>query len=82
MAKIFWILWSIDLIIGLFAVVAKGFRNSFTASDTNTWFTVVLIVGLAGGIILQLVFKKPAWAAVLAAMPLAALLIWFLTDND
>lgn len=82
MTALFWLFWVVDLLIGLLAVVAKGFRNSYTASDTNTWFSVVLIIGLVGGIILQLYFKKPVWAAVLAGMPLLVLTGWFLVDKN
>ncbi len=82
MTALFWIFWVVDLIIGLFVIAAKDFRNSFTATDINTWFSVVFIIGLAGGIILQLFFKKPVWAVVLAALPLLALLVWFFIDEN
>lgn len=82
MSAIFWILWIVDLALAIVTMLAKDFRQSFTATSMNTWFTVVLFVALIGGVLLQVVFKKPVWSLVAVAMPLAILLVWYMVDES
>lgn len=80
MKVLFWVLWVLDLVMGLFLLIAKSFRGSFTSSDPTVWFDVVLLGSLIGGLVLRLVFKQPVWSLVPVALPFIVLLVWYLAS--
>ena len=80
MNLLFWLLWTIDLCLGLLVTIGKGFRSSFTASDPAAWFNIVLILVLLGGPILKLGFKHPGLSLGLVSLPLLVLLVWYWLD--
>jgi hypothetical protein len=80
MNLLFWILWFLDLCMGIFLAIAKGFRSSFTASDPTLWFTILVILALVGGLLLRLMSKETSWALALVSLPWLVLLAWYLLD--
>lgn len=82
MAFLFWLLWSIDLIIALFTIIAKRFRGSFTSSDHTWWFDLLIIGSVVGSFLLRLAFRRPSLALIVAALPLLILLVWYFTDSE
>ena len=82
MAFLFWLLWSVDLIIAVFTIIAKRFRGSFTSTDHTWWFDLLLIGSIVGSILFRLAFRRPSVALLLAALPLLILLIWYFTDTQ
>jgi hypothetical protein len=81
MALLFWLLFVVDLLICLLSVVGKGFRDSFSASSLNTWFTVLLFGSTFGGLLLRLVFRKAVLSLAVVALPLLVMLVWYLIDS-
>ena len=73
MTAIFWICWIIDLLLCAIAIIGKGFANSFHQSSSVPWLGILLAGCTLGGLLLQLVFKKPVWALMTAALPLVAM---------
>lgn len=78
---VFWVCWAIDLLLCAITVVAKNFADSFHSSGSVPWGIVILFCCTAGGFLLQVVFKKPYWALGLAAFPLLAMLVWYLSEK-
>lgn len=70
MAFLFWLFCIAGLLICLVTLLGKGFRESFTASSINTWFTVLLFGCMLGGLLLRLVFKKAMLSLLMVALPL------------
>jgi len=81
MIFLFWLFWIADLLICLLTLVGKGFRESFTASSINMWFSILLFGCTIGGLLLRLVFKKAMLSLIAVALPLLILLVWYLLDS-
>lgn len=81
MAALFWICWIVDLFLCVIAVIGKGFANSFHASSSVPWLSIVLIGCTLGGFLLQVFLKKPTWALGVVALPLAVLLVMYLVEK-
>jgi hypothetical protein len=81
MALLFWLLFIADILLCLLAVVGKGFRDSFSASNLNTWFSILLFGSTFGGLLLRFVFKKALLSLLMVALPLLILLVWYLIDT-
>ncbi|MCW5922985.1 MAG: hypothetical protein KIS77_11610 [Saprospiraceae bacterium] len=81
MAFLFWLFWIADLLICLLALVGKGFRDSFSASSINTWYSVLLFGCTIGGLLLRFAFKKALLSLLVVALPLLILLVWYLLDS-
>jgi len=81
MGFLFWFLWVTDLLICLLALIGKGFRESYGASNINVWFTVLLLGCTLAGLLLRLVLKNELFALIVAALPLVILLIWYFLDS-
>ncbi|MBX2929782.1 MAG: hypothetical protein KF852_18255 [Saprospiraceae bacterium] len=71
---LFWICWVIDLLLCAIAIIGKGFANSFHPDSSVPWLAILLVGCTVGGFLLQVLFKKPVWALMAAALPLAVLL--------
>lgn len=74
MTVFFWICWVIDLLLCGIAIIGKGFADSFHKSSAVPWLAILLVGCTVAGLVLQVFFKKPAWALMAAALPLVALL--------
>lgn len=81
MKVLFGIIWLIDLALGVFTFIAKGFRKSFTASDPTLWFSFLLYGCIIGSAALRWIWKRPLGSLLMASLPLVALLFWFLLDK-
>ncbi len=81
MNALFWILWVIDLSLGLLSFLGKGYRRSYTASDPTLWFHVLIIGSIIGGLLFRLIFKRSVLSLALVALPLLVLLVWYLIDK-
>lgn len=81
MALLFWLLFIVDLLICLLAVVGKGFRDSYSASSIHTWFSVLLFGCIFGGLLVRFVFRKALLSLAVVALPLLVLLVWYLIDT-
>jgi hypothetical protein len=81
MAAFFWICWIIDLLLCIIAVIGKGFANSFHASSSVPWLSILLIGCTLVGFILQVFLKKPTWALGVAALPLLVFLVMYLVEK-
>ena len=80
MTVLFWILFVLDVLLCLLAIVGKGFRDDFGASSINTWFTVLLFAGIIGALICKLLGRH-AWALACAALPVLVMLVWYFVDT-
>jgi hypothetical protein len=74
MTLLFWICWTIDLLLCALAVIGKGFADSFHKSSSVPWLTILIAGCTVAGLVLQVFFKKPSYALMAAALPLVALL--------
>lgn len=81
MAAFFWICWIIDLLLCIIAVIGKGFANSFHASSSVPWLSILLIGCTLVGFILQVFLRKPTWALGVAALPLVVFLVMYLVEK-
>lgn len=81
MTILFWLLFVIDVLLCLLAIIGKGFREDFGASAINTWFTVLLFSGTGGGLIVHFVLKKPVLGLVLVSLPVLVMIIWYFIDT-
>lgn len=81
MAFLFWLFWSIDLLILLVSIIGKGFKDSFHASDDVPWFEILLGICTIGGFILRVFFKKTVLALAVVSLPLLVLLVMYLIEK-
>jgi hypothetical protein len=81
MTFLFWLLFVIDLLVSLLIVIGKGFRESFTDSPINAWFSILIFACTLGALILRFAFKKELLSLIVAALPLVILLVWYLVDT-
>ncbi len=81
MAFLFWLLWSVDLLITTIIILAKNFKESFHASHSVPWMLILLVGCTVGGFILRVFLKKTVWGLVVAAVPLLVLLVLYLMDK-
>lgn len=82
MAFLFWLFWTVDLLITLVAFWGKGFRSSFGAStDGNAWIIAGLVLVLGGSLLLRFAFKLRILSLILAALPLIIGGIMYLIDT-
>ena len=81
MTFLFWALWLFDLAVCLLTFLGKNFRRSFTATDPTLWFDVLLLACLLGSLVLRLALKRPAASLIVAALPAAALLLWYFFEK-
>lgn len=63
------------------AIIGRGFANSFHPSSSVPWLAILLVGCTIGGFLLQVAFKKPAWALATAALPLAGMLVWYVFEK-
>ena len=81
MALLFWLLWSVDLLITTIVILAKNFKESFHTSNTVPWMLILLVGCTIGGFVLRVFLKKTVWGLALAALPLLILLVLYLMDK-
>lgn len=81
MTFLFWLCLIIDLMLCVISIVGKGFRSSFTDSDINAWFTVILFGGTLGGMLLRFFLRRNLAALIAVALPLLVLAVWYLIDK-
>lgn len=81
MAFLFWLLWSVDLLITTITILAKNFKESFHASNSVPWMLILLVGCTIGGFVLRVFLKKTVWGLVVAAIPLLVLLVLYLIDK-
>jgi|GEM_PF-1348953 len=74
MTFLFWICLAIDVLLCAIAIIGKGFANSFHQSSSVPLLAILLVGCTVGGFLLQVFFKKPTWALMVAALPLVAML--------
>lgn len=74
MTLLFWICWTIDLLLCAIAIFGRGFADSFHKSSAMPWLAILLVGCTAAALLLQVFFKKPYHAFFAAALPLAAML--------
>jgi hypothetical protein len=81
MTFLFWLIIVIDVLACLLVMLGKGFRESFTESPINAWFTVLIFGCTLGALLMRLAFKKVLLSLIVAALPLLILLVWYLIDT-
>lgn len=81
MGFLFWLFWFFDLVVAALMVVGKSFRRSFTATDLNLWFTILLVITLIGSILLRLVLKRYVASLWVVSLPVLVLLGWYIFDK-
>ncbi|MBI1226541.1 MAG: hypothetical protein GC192_15005 [Bacteroidetes bacterium] len=74
MTILFWLCWTIDLLLCAIAIISKGFADSFHKGSSVPWLAILLIGCTVTGLLLQVVFKKPTWALGIATTPLLVML--------
>lgn len=81
MGFLFWLMWTIDLLIALFAIWGMNFRSSFGAGVLLNQLIIIGVVAvLIGSLILRLGYKLKMAGLVVAAIPLLIGLIAYLID--
>ncbi len=74
MSLLFWICWTIDVLLCAIAIIGKGFANSFHKSSAVPWLAILLLGFTIAGFCLQVFIKKPVWAVSAAAFPIVFML--------
>jgi hypothetical protein len=70
----FWLFWTIDLLLAAVIVLAGLFRDGLGANtDNNVIFGLVLLFVLIGSLLVRYTFRLPQWSVLIAALPLLIL---------
>jgi hypothetical protein len=79
---LFWLLWIIDALLLLLAILGKNFRSSFGAGvDLNVIIIICLLAILAGSLMLRFAFKQKGISLVVVSLPLLAVLAMYIVDK-
>jgi len=81
MGFLFWLFWFFNLAVAALMVIGKSFRRSFTATDLNLWFTVLVIGALIGSLALRFMLKRHGASLWVVALPALVLLGWYIFDK-
>lgn len=81
MGFLFWLLWFFNLVVATLMVIGKSFRRSFTATDLNLWFTILVFGALIGSLLLRLVLKRYGVSLGIIALPALVLSGWYLFEK-
>ena len=78
---VFWILWSINLVLTFIVILAAIYReNAGAFNNENFTYAVVLMLLLVGSIVVRYVLHWPLLSVLLAALPLLIVLILYFFD--
>jgi hypothetical protein len=79
---LFYILTLINILLFLFAIWGKGFRQSFGAStDFSNIMIAFLFVVILASLIVKFGVRHKVWATAVAALPVVILFIMYLFDK-
>jgi hypothetical protein len=82
MNTVFWILWSIDLLLTFMVIFAGIVRENMGAfNNENFTYGVILLLVLLGSIVLRYVLRWPLLSVGVVAFPLFLLLFFYLKDT-
>lgn len=82
MSFLFWMLWIVNLMLLLLAMLGKGFRSGFGAGiDFNTLVIISLLIVLAGSLIFRFTAKQKWISVVVVSLPLLATLVMYLLEK-
>lgn len=83
MAILFWLLWIINLLLGVLIVWGKGYRSSYGAGvDTNSIMLIGVALVLLGSLVARYYFKHLVASVIFVSLPIAGMLIWYLIDRN
>ena len=78
---VFWILWSIHLVLTFIIILAAIYRENVGAfNNENYTYAAVLMLLLVGSIVVRYVLQWPQLSVLLAALPLLIVLIMYFLD--
>jgi hypothetical protein len=78
MTILFWMLWALNVLMLLLAIVGKGFRSSFGAGvDLNVLMIVGLLVVLIVSLVLRIAVKQKWVSLVVVSLPLIGMLLLY-----
>ena len=78
---VFWILWSINLVLTFIIILAAIYRENVGAfNNENYTYAAVLMLLLVGSIVVRYVLQWPQLSVLLAALPLLIVLIMYFLD--
>lgn len=79
---VFWVLWSINLVLTFIVVLAAIYRENVGAlNNENYTYAVVLMLLLIGSIVVRYVLHWPQLSVLLAALPLVIVLTLYILDR-
>lgn len=79
---VFWVLWSINLVLTFIVVLAAIYRENVGAlNNENYTYAVVLMLLLIGSIVVRYVLHWPQLSVLLAALPLLIVLTLYFLDR-
>lgn len=79
---VFWILWSINLVLTFIVILAAVYRENVGAfNNENYTYAIVLILLLVGSIVVRYVLQWPQLSVLLAALPLLIVLIMYFFER-
>jgi hypothetical protein len=79
---VFWILWSINLVLTFIVILAAIYReNTGAFNNENYTYALVLMLLLVGSIVVRYVLQWPQLSVLLAALPLLIALIMYFLDR-
>lgn len=79
---VFWILWSINLVLAFIVILAAVYRENVGAfNNENYTYAIVLMLLLVGSIVVRYVLQWPQLSVLLAALPLLIVLIMYIFER-
>jgi hypothetical protein len=82
MNTVFWILWSIDLLLTFMVIFAGIVRENMGAfNNENFTYGVILLLVLLGSIVLRYVLRWPLLSVGVLALPLVVVFCLYLRDT-
>lgn len=83
MGFLFGLFWSIDLLLFVFVLSAKGFRDEMSLSTgLHGWLLIALLLALLGGPLLRFAFRLRMASLLVAALPLLVMLLAYIFDKS
>ncbi len=79
---VFWVLWSINLVLTFIVILAAVYRENVGAfNNENYTYAIVLMLLLVGSIVVRYVLQWPQLSVLLAALPLLIVLIMYFFER-
>lgn len=82
MAFLFWLLWIMNFLLLMIAIMGKGFRESYGAGiNFNVIIIILTLIVLIASLVLKFGAKQKWISLAVVALPMLAILVMYIVDK-